>query len=141
MLKKFPLDIIKGTKNVLFFRLRFPTHHSFTSNLQYELKHKVRLSKSVCGIFHFWFRFVLLKLIFLFNKTHVLFDFKISFNFFENSRKATHSFVPRPLTFKLQQDVSKSNDICVSWSSPKADLVTNFLNLKNWSFEDVSFSQ
>ena len=37
----------------------------------------------------------------------------------KNNRKATYSFAPRPLIFKLQQQVWKSNDICVSWSSPK----------------------
>ena len=55
-----------------------------------------------------------------------------------NNRKATHSFAPRPLIFKLQQEVLKFNDICVSWSSPKTDLVTNFLNPENRSFENVS---
>ena len=43
--------------------------------------------------------------------------------------------------FKFQQEVWKFNDICVSWSSQKTDLETNVLNLKNWSFENVSFSQ
>ena len=63
ILKKFPSDKINGTKNALFFLSRAPTHHSFTFNLRflYELKHKVRLSKTVCGIFHFWFRFVFIK--------------------------------------------------------------------------------
>ena len=37
----------------------------------------------------------------------------------ENKRKATHIFAPRPLIFKLQQELLKFNDICVSWSSPK----------------------
>ena len=48
---------------MLFFLLRAPTHHSFTFNLQYlhELKHKVSLSKTVCGIFHFRLRFVFIK--------------------------------------------------------------------------------
>ena len=32
-------------------------------------------------------------------------------------------------------------EINVSWSSPKTDLETNFLNLENKSFESVSFSQ
>ena len=64
-------------------------------------------------------------------------------NFFQNKNngKATHSFAPRPPIFKLQQEVLKFNDICVSWSSPKTDLVTGFLNLENQSFENVSFSQ
>ena len=48
----------------------------------------------------------------------------------KNNRKATHSFAPRPLVFKLQQEVLKFNDICVSWSSQKADLETKFLNLE-----------
>ena len=43
------------------------------------------------------------------------------------------------MIFKLQQEFLKFNDICVSWSSPKTDLVTNFLNLEIWSFENVSF--
>ena len=63
MLKKILSDKIKGTKNALFFLSRAPTHHSFTFNLRflYELKHKVRLSKTVWGIFHFRFPFVFIK--------------------------------------------------------------------------------
>ena len=45
-----------------------------------------------------------------------------------NNRNTTHIFAPKPLIFKLQQEVLKSNDICVSWSSQKTDLETNFLN-------------
>ena len=37
----------------------------------------------------------------------------------KNNRKATHSIAPRPLIFKLQQEVLKFKDIFVSWSSPK----------------------
>ena len=59
----------------------------------------------------------------------------------ENSRKSTLSFAPSLLIFKLQQEVLKFNDIFMSWSSPKTDLLTNFLNLENRSFENVSFSQ
>ena len=60
-------------------------------------------------------------------------------NFFQNknNRKATHSFAPRPLIFKLQREVLKFN-ICANWSSPKTDLVTNFLNPENLTFENVS---
>ena len=63
MLKKFPSDKINGTKNSLFFLSRAPTHHSFTSNLRYlyELKHKVRHSKTVRGIFRFQFHFVFIE--------------------------------------------------------------------------------
>ena len=63
MLKKFPSNKINSTKNALFFLSLAPTHHSLTFNLRflYELKHKVRLSKTVCEIFHFRFRFVFIK--------------------------------------------------------------------------------
>ena len=38
--------------------------NSLTFNLRflYELKHRVRLSKSVCETFRFWFRFVFIKI-------------------------------------------------------------------------------
>ena len=64
MLKRFPSDKLNGTKNAFFFLLRAPTHHSFTFNFRclYELKHKARLPKTVCGgIFHFRCRFVFIK--------------------------------------------------------------------------------
>ena len=63
MLKKFPSDKISGTKNALFLLLWTPSHHSFTFNLRFldEVKQKVYLSKTACGIFHFRFRFVFMK--------------------------------------------------------------------------------
>ena len=62
MLEKFPSDKINGTINALFFLLQAPTHHSFTFNLPflYELKHKVHLSKTMCVVCHFRFRFFLI---------------------------------------------------------------------------------
>ena len=55
MLKTFPSDKINGTKNALFFLLQAPTFHSFTFDLRFlhDLKHKVRLSKTVGWIYHF----------------------------------------------------------------------------------------
>ena len=55
MLKESPLDKINGTKNALFCLSGAPIHHIFTFNLRslHGLKHKVRLSKTVCGISHF----------------------------------------------------------------------------------------
>ena len=63
ILKNIPSDKINGTKNALFFLSRAPTHHNFSFDLPflYELKHKVCLSEDVCGIFHFLFRFVFIK--------------------------------------------------------------------------------
>ena len=63
MLKKIILDKINGTKNALFLLSRASTHHSFTFDFRflYELKHKVCLFETVCGIFHFRIRFVFIK--------------------------------------------------------------------------------
>ena len=63
MLKKIPLDKINSTKRALFFISRASTNHSFTFNVWflYELKLKVRPSKTVCGIFHVRFPFVFVK--------------------------------------------------------------------------------
>ena len=41
----------------------------------------------------------------------------------------------------MQQELLKFNNICVSWSSGKTELVIDFLNLENRSFENVSFPQ
>ena len=61
-------------------------------------------------------------------------------NFFQNlnNGKATQCFAPRRMIFRLQQEVLRLNDICVSWSSPKTNLVTNFSNPENRSFEKFS---
>ena len=68
------------TKNALFFLSQAPTHHSFAFNLWflYELMHQVCPSKTVCGIFHFRFRFDLLKFIYLLDKMNEFFGFKTS---------------------------------------------------------------
>ena len=77
ILKNLSSDKINGTKNIIFFLLRAPAHHSFTFNLRFshELKHKVRLSKTVCvGFSIFKFIWFLLKFIFLLSKMHRIFD-------------------------------------------------------------------
>ena len=93
MLKIFPSDKISVTKNAQFFLSRAPTHH----NLIYdscELKHKVRLSKTMYGVFHFQFCFMFLKCFFsakcmgsLTLKRHNSFQNK-------NNKKATQCFAP-----------------------------------------------
>ena len=53
----------KRYKKCPVFLSRAPTPCSFTSHLRflYELNHNVSLSKTVCAIFHFKFRFVFIK--------------------------------------------------------------------------------
>ena len=48
-------------QNMQSFFSRAPTQHSFTLIRDSYLKHKVRLSKRVCGIFQFRFRFFFIK--------------------------------------------------------------------------------
>ena len=71
-------DKINGTKHALFFLSRASTHHSFTFDLGflYELKHKVRLSKIMCEIFHFQFHFVFIK-VYIFVQRQTPFKIKI----------------------------------------------------------------
>ena len=80
MPKKIPSDKMNGAENALFFVSRPRIHHRFTFDLRllYELKHKVCLSKAVCGFSILNSISFLLKFIFLFNKIHGLFDFKTS---------------------------------------------------------------
>ena len=52
------------TKSALFFLSRAPAHHRFAFNSQLlceQIKDKVYLSKTVCGIFHFQLRLVFVK--------------------------------------------------------------------------------
>ena len=145
-IKKISFWQNKRYKKCLLFSLVSSNTSQFYSAFNFlflcELKHKVCLSKTVCGIFHLRFCFVLLKFILLFNKMNELFDFKRSwFLSKSNNRKATHSFAPRPLIFKFHQEVLKFSDICVGCSPPKTDLETNFLSLANRSLESVSFPQ
>ena len=67
-----------GTNNALFFLSWAQTHHIFTLNLRflYELKHKVRLTKTVCGIFHFQFCFALVKVYIFVQQNAWILDFK-----------------------------------------------------------------
>ena len=63
ILKKIPFGLNKRYKKCPLFLSRALTHYSFIFHLRflYELKHKVHLSKTVCGIFHFLFCFVFIK--------------------------------------------------------------------------------
>ena len=60
MLKKFSFGQNERYKKYPLFYSQSPTHYGFTFNLRflYELQQKVRLSKTVSGIFHLRFRFV-----------------------------------------------------------------------------------
>ena len=139
MLKKFQ----RNKKCTLFFLWLAPTYHSVTFNSQffYELKNKVHLSQTVCGIFNFQFRLVLIKVLFFSSAKNMASLTLNRHNSFQNknNRKATDSFAPRPLIFKLQQEVLKFNDIWVSWSSPKTDLETNFVDVENQSLSTSLF--
>ena len=63
MVKKFPLDKITGIQKLpsYFFHELQLISYIFNFQFLYGLKHKVHLSKNVCGIFHFRFCFVFIK--------------------------------------------------------------------------------
>ena len=83
----------------------------------------------------------LLKLMFLFNKKHWLFSFLI-ITFKIKTVEKTSSFTSRTMIFRLQEEIANLiKSAWVGWSSPKTDPKTNFLNLENWSFEYLTFSQ
>ena len=97
MLQKIIWDKINGTKNAFFFLSQVPTHHSFTFNFQflYDLKHKVRLSKTACRIFHFWFHFVFIKVII------IIFSTKCMDSLILKHLSKLISFSPKPLIFRV----------------------------------------
>ena len=82
MLKKIPLDKINGTKNDFFFLLQSPTHTvlRFILICDSYMSWSIRLIslKSCVGPSIFDSVSFFLKFIFLFNKIHELFDFKMS---------------------------------------------------------------
>ena len=63
MLKKLSTGKTKVTQNALFFLSRAPSNHGFTFNSRFlcELQHKLCLSKTVCEVFNFRFRFAFIK--------------------------------------------------------------------------------
>ena len=139
MSKKFPLDKI----DKIHF-LSFASSDSSQFYFQFAIliwaeaqgsslwKHKVRLSKSECGNFSFWFHFVFIKVYILFKKSMDSSTWKRHNSYQnKNNRKATHSFAPKPLIFELQQEVSNVHDICMSRSSPKTHLF-ELLKSKLW---------
>ena len=73
------------------------------------------LSKIVCGICHFRFLIVFIKLYILAQQKAWTLTLKRHNSFKnKNNRKATHSFAHRPLIFKLQKEVLKFNYIYMS---------------------------
>ena len=86
MLKKFLSDQINDTKNAIIFLLQVLIHHIFTFKLRllYEMKQKVRLSKTVCVRFSI-FESVLFLLIFLIFSTKFMDSLTLErHNFFQN---------------------------------------------------------
>ena len=143
MLKKFPSEKINGTNNTFFFLSRAQNHNSFTFNLRflYELKHKIRLSKTVCGVFNFWFRLVFIEVYIIAQQNawtlglyNVIAPFKIKI-----IEKATNSFCSKTSDLKVTTKSFKSQRHPCELELPKTDLGTNF-NLQNRSFESLSFS-
>ena len=119
-----------------------PSHkilHNFAFNLQFlfELKHKACLSKIVCGIFHFRFRFLFYcSLYFCSTKSTNPFTLK-RHNFFEV--KIVLTFVPRQqvTTTSYNNRFKNSMSPWVGVSRPRDE----FFKVRKLKFWNVSFSQ
>ena len=128
------------------FLLRAPTHQSFTltSRFLYELKHRVYICETVCGIFHVWFRLVFIRVnIFVQQEAWTVWLYNVMISFKIEITEKPYTVLLPDLCFLSFKNIIliKFNDICLSWNSPKTDLETNFLNFKNQSFEYTTFSQ
>ena len=136
MLKKKILQTkIIVAKNALFFLSRAPSHHSFTFDSQflYRLKRKVHLSKSVCGIIHFRFHSLSIKVCIFSTKSICSLTLSVIIRLKTKIIEQLYKFLLLDLwCFKLQEEVPKFNDICVTWSSSKTDMETNFVNLRKF---------
>ena len=102
ILKKFPSYKINDTKNALIFISGAPIHYSFTFNLRflYELKHKVCLSETLCGFFHFRISFVFIKVyIFVQKNSWTLWLKNVTIPFKIKIMKKPHMFLLSDLWF------------------------------------------
>ena len=135
--EKFHSDEINGSESPLLFHSWAPTHHNFTFNLfLYELNHKVHLSKTVCGIFHFWFCFLFIKVYILVQQSAwTLWFYNVITPFKMKIIEKPHT-VLIPAVWFLSYNKFQNSKIsaCCELELPKTDLVTNFLNPENWSF-------
>ena len=143
MFKKILSNKINGTKNALFFLSWATTFHSFTFNLRFlhELKHKVHLSKSVYGIFHFWFRSIFIKVYIFVQQNAWTLWLNVTIPIKMKIIEKPHTVLLLDLWF-----LSYNKKLKIQWylrelELPETDMVTNFLSLENWSFENVSFSR
>ena len=129
----------KKCRLFFFVRARASAHHSFTINLRflYELKHKVHLSKTVCGIFHFWFCFLFIKVYILVQQSAwTLWFYNVIITPFKMKIIEKPHTVLIPAVWFLSYNKFQNSKIsaCCELELPKTDLVTNFLNPENWSF-------
>ena len=97
MLKTFPSEKINGTQTAFFFfyELQLITVLFLICNSYMSWSTRF-VSKSVCGIFHFRFRFVFIKAYIFFSTKWMDFLILKRHNSFQkyNSRKVTHTFTP-----------------------------------------------
>ena len=100
------------------------------------------ISLKLSGIFHFRICLVFFKVfIFVQGKAWTLWLQNVIISFKIKILEQHDSFAPRSLIFKMQQNVWKFNNICVSWSSPKPNLEMNFSILERFEkFWERQFS-
>ena len=126
-----------------FFLSRAPTHSSFTFNckLLYEIwSTRFKVSPSLCEIFNFRCRYVFVKgynfvqqKAWTLRLSNIIIPFKIKIIEMPHT-----ALLPDFWFLSCNKKFENSVISCMNWSSPQIDLETNFLDLKNWSFEYVT---
>ena len=119
------------------------THHPIHLRFLYELRHRVRFTKTVFWILHFRFRFAFIKVLyFCSTKCMDSLTSKLkNWNFQNWNNKKLSTVLLQGLCFKVAQRNFKIHWYLCELELPKNWPRDKFLNLENRSFENVSFSQ
>ena len=113
----------------IFFFDFFLFSFTFDLKLLYKLKHKVRLSKSIWGIFHFQFRFVFVKVnVFVHQKSWTLWLWKVIIRFkIKITEKRNMLLLPH--LWILSCNKKFYNSMISDWLGDKFFKLRNFLKL------------
>ena len=130
MLNKFPVDTVNFTKCIL---VSFASFNSSRIYFWYPILKRTKVQGSYLYKCVWDFPF---SIPFRFTKSMDSSTVKHLSSFQNKYKNATHDSSPRPLIYKLQQEVLKFNDIYVSWSSPHARPGNLFLKLGKSKLEN-----
>ena len=107
----------------------------------YELNHKVRLSETVYGIFHFRFRFVFIEVyIFVQQNTWILWLYIVVIPFkIKVTEKPNTQIYSQASDFEVATKIFKVQWYLRELELPKTDLVTKFFKSRKSKFWEIQF--